>query len=213
MKLGFTKSSLQFFWKKLWMVVGLENTCTISGKWNVSKVVTRLYEWVHKIRKTTPINNGSTAVSHQGDSHLAGSQSVVITEGSQPGAQVQILWVVNFRLHTCLHSLSPPYFRKQLRSYWAPSHIETERWLFASPFKHVVHILLYIFWYFIRIINMLLRHRPTKKSFALRFKKLSLAFNSHLVIVFVLVTCNTSVSNLRVNYFAVLAQTFENFRQ
>ena len=31
-----------------WWVVGFENTCTVSGKWNVSRVIPRLYEWVHK---------------------------------------------------------------------------------------------------------------------------------------------------------------------
>ena len=36
-KLGFTKSHLHFFWKKLYMGVGFENTCTSSKKWNVSR--------------------------------------------------------------------------------------------------------------------------------------------------------------------------------
>ena len=40
---------------------------------------------------------------------------------------------------------------------------------------------------------MLLRHHPTKKSFALRFIKLSLVFNSNLLIGFVLTTFNTSL--------------------
>ena len=34
--------------------------------------------------------------------------------------------------HTALHSLSPPYFREQLWSYWASSHKDVERWQFAS---------------------------------------------------------------------------------
>ena len=29
--------------------VGFENTCTVSGKWNVSRVMPRLYGWVYKI--------------------------------------------------------------------------------------------------------------------------------------------------------------------
>ena len=40
---------------------------------------------------------------------------------------------------------------------------------------------------------MLLRHHPTKKASALRFIKLSLVFNSHFLIVFVLATFNTSL--------------------
>ena len=125
------------------MGVGFENTCTVSGKWNVSRSATGLYGGVYKIHKTTPIIS-STTVSHQGTSHSAGSQSVIITAGSQPGVKVPIQWVANFRLRTCLHSLSPTtYFWEQLLSYWAPSHKDPERWLFAS--KHVAHILLYIF--------------------------------------------------------------------
>ena len=69
------------------MGVGFENTCTVSDKQNVSRVVTRLYEWVYKILKTTLIIS-STVVSHQGDSVSAVSQSVVIPAGSQPRAQV-----------------------------------------------------------------------------------------------------------------------------
>ena len=126
------------------MGVGFENTCTFSGKWNVSRVVTRLYRWVYKILKTTLVIS-LTAVPNQGDSHSAGSQSVVITAVSQPGIQVRILWVANFRLHTCLHSLAPQYIREHLRTYWAPSHKDPDRWLFASSYKHIVHILLYIF--------------------------------------------------------------------
>ena len=69
------------------MGVGFENTCTVSDRQNVSRVVTRLYEWVYKILKTTLIIS-STVVSHQGDSISAVSQSVVIPAGSQLGAQV-----------------------------------------------------------------------------------------------------------------------------
>ena len=126
------------------MGVGFENTCTFSGKWNVSRVVTRLYRWVSKILKTTLVIS-LTAVPHQGDSHSAECQLVVITAGSQSGIQARILWVANFRLHTCLHSLASQYIREQLRTYWAPSHKDPERWLFASSYKHIVHILLYIF--------------------------------------------------------------------
>ena len=36
-ELGFTKSYLHFFWKKLYTGVEFENICTFSGKWNVSR--------------------------------------------------------------------------------------------------------------------------------------------------------------------------------
>ena len=97
------------------------------------------------------------------------------------------------RLHACLQSLSPPYFWEQLWSYWAPSHKDPERLLFASSFKHVVHTLLYIFLivfysHCIYVITTSLH----KKSSALRFTELSPVFNFHLLIVFVFAICNTS---------------------
>ena len=77
--------------------MGFENTCTVSGKWNISRVVPRLYGWVYKILKATPFI-GSTTSSHQRDSHSAGPHSVVVTADSQSGVQVRILWVTNFPL-------------------------------------------------------------------------------------------------------------------
>ena len=77
--------------------------------------------------------------------------------------------------HTCLYSLSPPYFREQLESYWASSHKELERWLFASPSKDIAIILLYIFLILLfcsHCIYILPRHWPTKKSYVLGFLKL-----------------------------------------
>ena len=41
-----------FYWRLmlLWMmVVGFENTCTVSGMLNVFKATARLYGWVYKI--------------------------------------------------------------------------------------------------------------------------------------------------------------------
>ena len=33
----------------LWVMgVGFDNTCTVSGKWNISRVIPRLYGWVYK---------------------------------------------------------------------------------------------------------------------------------------------------------------------
>ena len=37
------------------MVVGFENTCTVSGKWNVSRVIPRLYGWVYKTWRLFPL--------------------------------------------------------------------------------------------------------------------------------------------------------------
>ena len=54
-ELGFTKSYMQLFWKKLQMGVGFENTCIFLGKWNVSRFVTRLYGWEHKILRLLPL--------------------------------------------------------------------------------------------------------------------------------------------------------------
>ena len=63
--------------------MGFENTWTVSFYLQVkcTQGCSRLYGWGYKTLKTTPIIS-STAVSHQGDSHSAGSQSVVITVGS-----------------------------------------------------------------------------------------------------------------------------------
>ena len=41
-----------FYWRLilLWVIgVGFGNTCAISGKWNISRVVPRLYGWLYKI--------------------------------------------------------------------------------------------------------------------------------------------------------------------
>ena len=93
------------------------------------------------------------------------------------------------QLHTCLHICES--------NCGATGHHPTKTQ--RDDYLHHLLNTLYIFsciyrWqYFIHIIYMLLRHRPpTKKSSALRFIKLSLVFNSHLLIVFVLATCNTS---------------------
>ena len=37
------------------MGVGFENTCAVSEKWNVSRVVPRLYGWVYKILRLVNI--------------------------------------------------------------------------------------------------------------------------------------------------------------
>ena len=43
----------------LWVMgVGFENTCTVSGKWNVSRVVPKLYGWVCKILRLSSITAG-----------------------------------------------------------------------------------------------------------------------------------------------------------
>ena len=69
----------------LWeMGKGFENTCTVSGKLNVSRVIPRLYEWVYKVLRlpqwlvelSVPILKYSKSV---------GSQSVIINAGSQLG--------------------------------------------------------------------------------------------------------------------------------
>ena len=40
----------------LWVMgVGFENACTVSGKWNVTRVTPRLYGWVYKILRLPTI--------------------------------------------------------------------------------------------------------------------------------------------------------------
>ena len=69
----------------LWvMAVGFENTCTVSGKSDISRVVPGLSGWVYKIFKT-PQLLVELWVSSQGYSHSASSQSVIIIAGSQLG--------------------------------------------------------------------------------------------------------------------------------
>ena len=47
-----------FYWglMLLWeMSVGFENTCTASGKWDVFRVISRLYGWVYKTWRLFPL--------------------------------------------------------------------------------------------------------------------------------------------------------------
>ena len=49
---------LLFYWvlMLLWVVsVGFDNTCTLSGKWNVSKVIPRFSGWVYKTLRLFPL--------------------------------------------------------------------------------------------------------------------------------------------------------------
>ena len=59
-------------------------TLAVSGKWNVSRVIPRLYGWVYKILRL-PKLLVELWVPNQGSSQLVGSQSVVVTVGSQLG--------------------------------------------------------------------------------------------------------------------------------
>ena len=49
---------------------GFENICTVSGKWNVPSVMPRLYGWVYKTLRLTPV-----VVEHSVVVMTAGSQS------------------------------------------------------------------------------------------------------------------------------------------
>ena len=64
---------------------GFDNTCTVSEKWNVSRVIPRLYGWVYKSSRLTPL-----VVEH----------SVVVNECGFPIKTIPdwILWVGNARL-------------------------------------------------------------------------------------------------------------------
>ena len=60
---------------------------------------------------------------------------------------------------------------------------------------------------------MLLRHQPTNKSSVLIFIKSSLVFNSHFVIVFVLVTCSTTfLGQPPVFVFCIIGSNFLEFQ-
>ena len=37
------------------MGLGFDNTCTVSWKVNVSKVIPRLYEWIYKTLRLSPL--------------------------------------------------------------------------------------------------------------------------------------------------------------
>ena len=40
----------------LWVMgVGFDNTCAVSGKWNVSRAIPRLYGWVHQALRLSPL--------------------------------------------------------------------------------------------------------------------------------------------------------------
>ena len=68
----------------LWVMnVGFENTCTISRKWNVSRVIRSIYRWIYKILRLSPL-----AVEHR---------VVVMTAGSQSRqAQMEFYWLPIF---------------------------------------------------------------------------------------------------------------------
>ena len=52
------------------MGVGFDNTCTVSRKWNVARVIPRLFGWIYKSLRLAPF-----VVDHI---------VVVVTAGSQP---------------------------------------------------------------------------------------------------------------------------------
>ena len=46
---------VQLLWLMGDATVGFENTCTVSGKWNVSRVIPRLYGWVYRTWRLFPL--------------------------------------------------------------------------------------------------------------------------------------------------------------
>ena len=63
-----------FYWRLmlLWVMgVGFENTCIVSRKWNVTRVVSRFYGWVYKILRL-PLLLVQLQVPSSGDSQAAG---------------------------------------------------------------------------------------------------------------------------------------------
>ena len=53
-----------------YLLVGFDNTCTVSGKGNVSRVIPRFYGWVYKTLRLSP-----SVVEHSVVVMTAGSQS------------------------------------------------------------------------------------------------------------------------------------------
>ena len=59
----------------LWVTgVGFEGTCTVSGKWNVSRVIPRLYVWVCKTLRLSPLVVKHSAVVMTAGCQLRQSQ-------------------------------------------------------------------------------------------------------------------------------------------
>ena len=47
--------------------MGFENTCLVLGKFNVSRIIPRLYEWVYKTLRLSPlVTEHSTVVMSAG---------------------------------------------------------------------------------------------------------------------------------------------------
>ena len=86
----------------LWVMgVGFDNTCAVSGKWNVSRVIPRLYGWVYKTFRLSPL-----VVEH--------SFMVVSARLNPKGSQffIPVLW------NLCSESLG----HKILRPSWGLRH-------------------------------------------------------------------------------------------
>ena len=87
----------------------------------------------------------------------------------------------HLKKHTCLHSHFPPYFREQVRSYWASPHKHLERWLFAS--RSFIYTLVYITYSCIIILLTLdIYYHAHKEIFCFEIHKVMLVFNSHYLI-------------------------------
>ena len=111
--------------------------------------------------------------------------------------------------HTCLYSHSPSHFQENCGATGYHS-------LPKDPVYHNTLYISSIVYMYFQIVYMLLGHRSTKKSFVARFTKLTQVFNSHLLMVLVLNTCNTflgwnfTTSSLN---FSELTRASNNFRQ
>ena len=56
------------------MGMGFDNTCAVSGKWNASKVIPRLYGWVYKTLRLSPLVVEYSVVVMSTRLNLMGSQ-------------------------------------------------------------------------------------------------------------------------------------------
>ena len=102
---------VQCYWglMLLWVMgAGFDNTCAVSGKWNVSRVIPRLYRWVYKTVRLSPL-----VIEHD-----YGFPIKTITDW--------IPWVANFRFPFYEICVQNQWGHKMLRPSWELRHWRSE---------------------------------------------------------------------------------------
>ena len=85
----------------LWVMdVGFDNTCTVSGKWNVSRVIPRLYGWLYKtLRISSLVVEHSVVVVMSARLNPMGSQFSISVLWNLCSESV-VAWTVENQLRT-----------------------------------------------------------------------------------------------------------------